>query len=836
MGIWGGLRSDLLLAVRRLCHAPGFTAVCVATLALGIGGNTAVFTLIDRVLLEPLPVPRPAELYRLGDGDDCCVNTGLPGSFSLFSYDLYRYLRSAAPEFSHLAAFQADVRAVTVGRPESDAPGENLNNVFVSGNYFQMLEVVPAAGRLLQPHDDRPDAPVVAVLSHHAWTERFGGRPDVVGMALTLNGVAATIVGVGPRGFYGETLRPNPPALWVPLASEPRLQPAARLLEAKASHWLYLIGRLDPAVDPARLQPPLTAAVQQWVSATPTLSDAERRQIPQQHVTVIGAAGGVSSMRDAVKPQLRLLQTLAAAVLLIACANLANLLLVRGLGRRTETAMRLALGAPRSRLAAQSLVEGLVLSGAGGLAGLVVSFAGARAIVTLAFRGAPDVPIDASPSWTVVAFAIAISILTGAVFGIAPAWLASRSDPVDAMRGGLRTTAERGSAVRRSLLALQIALSVVLIACAGLMGRSLANLQSQDFGFRLDDRYIADLGPSLATVPMDQLAPLFATLQERLRGMPGVSRAAFSLYGPMSGDNWASRIIVDGHDSSERLTASWNRVSPGYFEAVGTPVLRGRTFDARDTPDSPAVTVISATFARRFFGEADPIGRRIGFANSRGTRDFEIVGIVGDAKYQDARAAGYATFFLPFLQGPRMDRSQYPKTIELQASGTTTLAADLRRALASTDPRLTLVEVRTMREQVAGHFNLDRLIARLGLAFGGTALLLSCLGLYGLTAQAVARRTREIGIRMAIGASRPAVLMTVLRAALVQLGIGVALGVPAAIAAGRLLQSKLFAVSPHDPAVLGAAIGMLALSATAAALIPARRAATIDPVRALRNE
>jgi predicted permease len=847
MQIWRGLRSDVRLARRRLWQAPGFTAICVATLALGIGGNTAVFTLIDRVVLQPLPVPRPAELYRLGDTDDCCVNGGLPGSFSLFSYDLYRHLLPTVPEFSELAAFQANVRPVSLGYPDPESPVETLESAFVSGNYFQMLELSPAVGRLLQPADDAPDAPAVAVLSHQSWMQRFSGRADVVGKAVTLNGVAATVVGVAPRGFFGETLRPDPAEIWIPLSNEPRLQPAARLLEAKGSHWLYLIGRLRPGVAPASLQPRLSAAVQQWALATLTLSDEDRRQIRQQHVTIVPAGTGVSSMRDGVVPSLRLLQLLAATVLIIACANLANLLLVRGVARRTETAVRVALGAPRARLAAQFFVESLALSLAGGAAGLLVAFLGARAIVALTFRGAAAIPIDASPSPRVLAFAIGASLLTGAMFGVAPAWLGSRSDPIDAMRAGGRTSSDRGSRVRRLLLALQVAMSLVLIVCAGLLGRSLVKLQSQDFGFRIDGRYVAAFAPSIATIPADQLPTVYASIQERLRGVRGVSNVAFSLYSPMSGDNWSSLITVDGHDPAERLVASWNRVSPRYFETTGTPLIRGRTIDERDRPGAPLVAVVNQSFARKFFADADPIGRRIGFALPRGggERTFEIVGIVGDAKYQDARAAAYATFFLPFLQeppppagvAPKLGRSHYPQALEIEATAApASLATDLGRELRGIDRRIAIRRVLTMQEQVAGHFNSDRLIARLATAFGGVALLLACLGLYGLTAHAVARRTREIGIRMAVGASRPRVLATVLRSALSQLALGVAIGLPAAIVAGRLLQSVLFGVSSHDPAVLTGAVAALTSAAAAAALLPARRAASIDPVRALRSE
>ena len=616
MNILSGLSGDIVLAFRRLREAPVFAVICTATLAIGIGGNSAVFTLIDRVLLNRLPVSQPEELYRVGETDDCCVNSGLAGSFSLFSYNLYQHLREAAPEFTELAAFQANTRAVTVGRPEGEAPAETLNGSFVSGNYFQMLRLTPAAGRLAMPSDDSPGAAPVAVLSHAAWTRRFGARRDIGGTAVLLNGVPATIVGVAPEGFYGETMRPNPPEMWIPLANEPQLQPAARLLEAPASHWLYVIGRLraDTPLEP--IQARLTSTLQHWLTTRLPLTPELRAEIAQQHIKIVSAAVGVTSMRDEVAPALQLLQTTAAIVLLIACANLANLLLARGLARRGETAVRVALGAPRGRLIAQSLVESLVLACIGGGLGLLVSFAGARAIVDIAMPGS-SLPVDPLPSGAVLAFAIGLSLLTALVFGAAPALLGSRPDPIEALRGSGRSTAARGSTLRRSLVALQIALSLVLIAAAGLLGRSLNNLQDQDFGFRTENRYVASLAPSITVIPGDELPTIYARIRERLQQVPGIVNVAFSLYSPMSGDNWAAGVITDG--STESQGASYNRISPGYFETTGTPIVRGRAIDEQDRVDTPLVAVVSETFAKRFFGDADPIGRRIGFAGGRGT-------------------------------------------------------------------------------------------------------------------------------------------------------------------------------------------------------------------------
>ena len=479
------------------------------------------------------------------------------------------------------------------------------------------------------------------------------------------------------------------------------------------------------------------------------------------------------------------------------------------------------------------------------LVGLIVAFAGANAIVQLAFRGATSVPVDPSPSWLVIGFAFGASLLTGVLFGAAPAIVGSRSDPIEAIRGATRTTGDRGGRLRGSLISLQVALSLVLITCAGLLGRSLARLESQDFGVRLESRYVAALAPSLTTVAPEELASVYARMQDRLLRIPGVRNAAFSLYAPMSGDNWSARIVVQGVDATERLFASWNRVSSGYFETVGTPLLRGRTFDPRDRAGSPLVAIVSQSFAKRHFGDADPIGRRIG----QSVPEIEIVGVVGDAKYQDGRRAPREMFFIPYLQetadsraravqmGVKLDRSQYPQAIELQTDGAVAgLESEVRRAMAEVDRRITVRSMVTMDEQVARAFNMDRLIARLTGAFGLVAVLLACLGLYGVTAYSVTRRTREIGVRMAVGAAWPRLVATIVRSAVVQVAVGAAVGLPVAFFAGRYLEARLFGISPHDPMALAAAVGLLGLSAAVAALIPAGRAARMDPVKALRVE
>jgi macrolide transport system ATP-binding/permease protein len=847
MLFWRRLPYDLALAIRRLAQSPGFTVTCVLTLALGIGATTAMFTLIQQVLLQPLPVLRPAELYRLGDDDNCCVVSGLQRAQSLYSYDLYRHLRDHTPEFVDMAAFQAGGPPLNVRRPGA-ATAEAFAGEMVSGNYFATLAVAAIRGRVLEPADDRPGVAASAVISYRAWEHRFGSDPAIVGQTVSVNGVPATIVGVTPEGFYGDALRPNPPEIWLPIASEPLLQPEGRLVATPTSHWLYVIGRARPARRADQIAPRVTMLLRQWLTALPDLATRDRERIPDQVIRVVPASTGVNNMRHDLAPALLILLAISSAVLVIACANLANLLLARGLGRRVEFAVRTALGAARGRLLAESLMESVVLSAMGGVAGLAVAYGGARAMIALAFPGARDLPVDPSPSLAVLGFATAVSLGTAFAVGLVPALIGSRADPIDAMRGAGRVAGDRGSRFRQTLVSLQVAMSLALVVCAGLLATSLSNLQRQDFGFRTEGRYAAAVSTSLGAVSFDHLETIYRLLPERLGRIPGVTSVGFSLYGPMEGNNRIARITADGHGSSERLSSSWNRVSPRYFETIGTRLVRGRFPDARDTPGAPAIAVISEAFAARFFGATDPIGQRFGFAdrNGGGTRAFDIVGVVGDAKYQDPRGPAYATFFLPFLQQPpglpdAQQRgaleSNIVRSIQLRTDRPVPgLDAEVRRALADVDPGFTLLAVTALDDQVIGNFRTDRLIVTLATGFGAMALLLACLGLYGVTSQAVTARTREIGVRMAIGATPGRVVATVLRGTLLQIAIGFAVGAAAALAVGRVLSQLLFGVSGHDPRILGVSAVILALCAATAAAIPAARASRIDPIRALRIE
>ncbi len=830
------LLQDLRFSLRTLRKSPGFTITVVLTLALGIGANTAIFTLIDAVMLKPLPVPSPEQLYRLGDNNNCCVMTGTQndGSFVLYSYPLYQELRAHTPEFSELAAFWPWTSNLSVRRNGSAA--EPYKGEFVSGNYFSTLGVRAFAGRLLVPADDSANAPRVTVMNYHTWQQRFGLDPSAIGSTVNINGFACTIAGVTPPGFYGDTLRSDPPDFWLPLAADPETW---RLPNA-AVEWLYLVGRLKSGSSPERVQARLTVELQQWLSSHPeVIPERDRKDIPQQHIRLTPAARGVEKLRTDYETGLHLLVTLSGLLLLIACANIANLLLARGSANRSQMAVRLALGAPRHRLIRQMLTESVLLALVGGAAGLYVAYAGTRTILLLAFRGASYVPIDARPSPPVLGFSILLSLMTGVVFGILPAWTASQSDPLAALRGAGRSAGDRASALQKSLVVTQVAFSIALLIAAGLVTQSLRNLEGQHFGFVTDGRLIVNIAPLLAGYTPDSLPRLYQRLEETIPQIPGVMSASLSWYSPLGGNNANERVYIQGKAPDYRWTApSWDRVGSHYFETIGTRLLEGRVIDERDVPGAQNVAVINETFAGRYFPNENPIGQHLGMWDASHGGDYEIVGIVEDAKYQDTRGPAYATFFLPLLQAaPRDPFRGWVSTIVMHVLGRPeNIEPAARKAIADADPNLPVVSVVGFGEQVARNFNQERLIARLTELFGALALILACVGLYGVTAYTVARRTNEIGIRMALGADRGNVLALVLRAALAQVGFGLTIGVPVALAGSRVLASQLWGVKTYDPIILATAAIVLDACAIFAASVPARRATRVDPMVALRYE
>ncbi len=837
------LFQDLKYGLRMLAKNPGFTAVAVITLALGIGANTAIFTLVDAVMLKSLPVSNPKELYLLGDNGNCCVLGGMQDDWSVYSYSLYQQFRDHAPEFSAMAAFQSGPSTMSVRRSGTSGPSEPYIGEYVSGNYFTTFGLGAFAGRLITPEDDKPSAAPTIVMSYRTWQQHFGLDPSVIGTALRIDQMTYTVAGIAPPGFFGDRLQPDPPDFWMPLATEVAHDGENAILNNPGMHWLYIIGRLKPGIAPASVQSKATVQLQQWLSVQPDLPDQARAQINKQHIVVAPAGGGVANIQHQTAEGLRLLTIISGLVLLIACANIANLLLARGAAMRSETSIRMALGAPRTRLIRQIITESVLLSFLGGGAGLLVAFAGTRTILVVAFRGARYVPISPTPSLAVLGFAFLVSLVTGLVFGVAPAWITSHSNPAEALRGAGRSTRDRSSLARQSLVVLQVALSAVLLIGAGLLTQTLRNLENQKFGFEPRGRVIVRLNAALTGYKPEKLYGLYQQVDQHLRQIPGVINDSYSLYSPMRGDNWGLGIHIQGHSPDEQIGASFDRIGPHYFETIGTRLMRGRTIGEQDTPTSPQVAVVNQAFVRKFLANEDPIGKHFGFGDVHNAGDMEIVGITEDAKYQDARGPAYPTLFLPFLQiakDPKLSfmmGSHYIGDLELQVAGKPeNLEPAVRRTLADIDPNLNVLEVHSLAEQVARNFNQDRLITRLTELFGSLALILACVGLYGVTAYFVARRTREFGIRMALGANQGNVLTLVLRGALLQLGVGLAVGVPVALAGGRLLANQLYGLKSHDPLIVGTAAMVLAACALVAGFVPARRAAKVEPMEALRYE
>jgi predicted permease len=842
-------------AIRQFRSSPVFTAAAVLTLALGIGGTTAIFTLIHAVMLRSLPVGDPASLYRIGDGDDCCVQGGPQDRWGMFSFPLFERLTAATPEFEQVAAFQAGGARLSVRREGVDAAARPLRSEYVSGNYFTTFGIGAFGGRVLSSEDDRPSAPPVAVLSHHVWQAAYGGDVTVVGATFAIEGHPFTIIGVTPPGFFGDTLRGDPPDLWIPLQQEPLIDGESALLRQPVSAWLRAIGRLRPGASIDGMAPRLTGILRQWMqhdSGYPAnWMPGIIRGLPQQSIAVVPAGAGVGVMKEEYGRSLQLLLAVCGLVLLIACANVANLLLARAVSRRTQTAVRLAIGATRSQIVAQALVESVLLSVAGGIAGLVVSMGAARLLLALAFSHAQFLPISTTPSPLVLGFAFGMALLTGVVFGAAPAWLATRTNPVEALRGSGRSTGDHSSLARTALLIVQATLSVVLVAGATMLARSLNKLEHQDFGYQLPKRVVVSINRPPTTYSQPKLAALYRQLEDRLNRLPGVEGSGLALYNPLT-DNWGEMVLVAGHPPpkpGEQAGSSWDRVSAFYLQNFGMTMMRGRAFSEADNETTAPVAIVNESFVKRFFkSDEDPLGQHFGLDLPQNAGTFRIVGVVRDAKFASFALSRPARpmFFVPLAQNvdykdtvmPRVElQSHLIRGIMLVTSATPgTLEPLLTKTLADVDPNLTINSVRTMQQQVEASFDQERSVASLAGLFGIVALLLAAVGLYGVTAYTVAQRTNEIGIRMALGADRANVVNLVLRGAFTRVVIGLLVGLPLAVGAGRLIAAQLYGVSFWDPFALAVAAGSLAVCAFLAAIIPAGRAASISPVKALRAE
>ncbi len=653
--------------------------------------------------------------------------------------------------------------------------------------------------------DDQKGAPITAVMSYDAWQQDYAGDPSVVGSAFYINTKPATIIGVAPKGFYGDRIDTNPPKYFLPMNSMDASH--RRTLLHRSRHSVGLHHRPRQAGNfSARPSGQGQHAAQAAVCRRSRHSTDQRAKkvLPRTHVVLTPGGGGIQNMQDGYKDHLRLLQWIAALVLLVACANIANLLLVRGMSRRAELSIRSALGAQRSRIVRQLLTESVLLSGMGGLLGLAVSYLGAHALLALAFPNQHNMPITASPSPLVIGFAFALSLVTGVLFGLAPALMAARTQPAEALRSNARTTAHGASFLQRALVVLQAALSLVLLVAAGLFAQSLNKAENVDMKLDATNRYIAHINPQAAGYKNTEVEPLYQTIVDRFHAIPGVVKVGLATYTPMEQNNWGSGVKVQG-DPDLNKGASWVKGTAEYFDSVGTHVVMGRGFTSQDTLNAPPVAVVNQEFVKQFFGNRNPIGHRFGFSGpGQAGLDgaHEIVGVVEDTTYTSVYWKNHAMYFLPLTQRAgnandpdsplEKDQSMYAGAMVIQTSrpvpGFEKIVGD---TLASINPNLTIVKFQTFQQQIDDRFIEERLIARLTSLFGLLALLLAAIGLYGVTAYTVVRRTPEIGIRMALGAARSRVIGMVMRGAMLQAVVGLAIGVPVAIFCVRYVKSQL---------------------------------------------
>ena len=842
------LVQDVRYGVRQLGRSPGFTVVVALSLALGIGANTAIFSLIDAVMLKTLPVRDPGRLVflrRTGQtSSDMPAVESDNGSenVSPFPYPSFEEFRARNHAFSSLFGFVSLGKAsINIGGQTNLADGE-----LVTGDYFAGLGVAPILGRAITGEDARPSAPRVAVISYGYWSRQFGHSPGALGKGITVNGVPFTIVGVAPPEFFG--VQPGRAVdVWVPLVEEAKLLPygmsstpgGRSLFTSRDWWWLIITGRLKPGVTDQQATAQLEVLSRQSITAG---LESPLKPGVNLHMRLEPATKGLALLRQEFSKPLWILMIIVGVVLLIACANVATLLVARSTARQKEIAVRLSLGAPRARLIRQLLTESVLLGGLGGALGLLFAYWGSHALVLLMSSGGEPLSVNVQPDAKVLAFTAAVSALTGILFGLAPALRSTRVDLTPALKagvGGLSVVSRRTRlGLGKSLVVAQVALSLLLLVGAGLFVRTLENLQNQNLGFNQDHLLLFGIDPAKNGYKGERLNDFCGRLLARLQALPGVSSATMSEVTLVSGiqNHWGISIEGRKPEPGENTGVDWNNVGPSFFETMGIRLLLGRGVEWRDSSTSPKVAVVNEVFAHRFLGGQNPVGQRFRFEElfTGPSPVYEIVGLVQDAKYASLRKAPLPTIYLPYSQTPLPPWAAH---FEVRTAGDPlALVPAVRRVVRDLDPDLPLAGVKTQTEQIAETLVQERLFARLSSFFSGLAALLAFIGLYGLLAYAVTRRTGEMGIRMALGAQRYDILRLVFRETLVIMFLGISIGAPAALAATRFIRSMLYGLKPADP--LTTAVSALAMMVVAvlAAYLPARRASRVDPMVALRYE
>jgi predicted permease len=835
------LWKDMTFGLRMLIRRPAFTAIAVLTLALGIGANTAIFTLFDAVLLESLPVREPSRLVLFSQDAGEGTSTGsLPNSaWNLFTNESYEFLRKQPLPFESLTAFRSGEDPVTVyfSGDSDSGPLQRANVHLVSGNYFDVLGVEAAMGRSLRPDDDKPNANPVAVVSNGYWKQRLHSDPNAIGKVAVLNGTAFTIVGVAPPEFFGERVR-RAPDYWLPLNFQPQIEQRASFLDRTDTYWLSLLGRLRPGATREQAQEAATVALQQLLTskAGSQTSAENKASLAKNKVHLFDGGAGISGLRFHYSEPLHILLIVVALVLLIACANVGNLLLARAVARKSEVTIRLALGASRARLIRQLLTESVMLAAIGAAFGVLLAHWAVQVLVKFL---AGTSPLHTSLNVPILLFTVGITLVAGIIFGLAPALQAGRTDLVTALKMGSSRVAGGGRkfGTTQGLVVGQIALSLVLLIGATLFARSLLKLENHPLGFNQEHVELARINPRLAGYKPTEVGALYRKLYDRLHALPGVQSATIATYSPLGGTKNSSSLSVQGYEAKQNENTDVQAifVGPDYPHTLGMPLLLGREITLQDTAGAPKVAMVNEAFVRHFFPNQNPVGHRFG-GDEKSSSDYEIIGVLKDAHFESAdEKKVQETVFTPLLQ----EQSQFALNaeVEVRTVGDPAAAtAAIRAAITQEDPRLPITDVQSLHEQVDATFKQQKLAARLVSFFGGLALLLACVGLYGVVAQGIARRTNEIGVRMALGAQRGNILWMVLRDTLALLLIGLAVGIPAAVGASHFISSQLYGVRSTDVVSFSLGIVMLAAVTVLAGYLPARRASKVDPIVALHYE
>ncbi len=842
-----GLLQDVRIGIRALAKSPGFTAVALLSLTLGIGANTAIFTLLNAILLRPLPVPHPEQLYLFGKGEWVGSQDGMPNkSWQLFSDPLYKEFAAQTQSFAGVAAQSS----IQMGSHISLGGGatEHVRIDLVSGSYFNVLQVPPALGRVIAESDDRAAGASPVAVASYGWFQRhYQGNPSAIGQAVHIQGRDYTIIGVAQAGFRG--IAPAEPTdLWIPLSMEKEISPGWNGLADHDFQSLYLFGRVKPGVPLAQASAATNVLFRQIVRSEYLGGNASPRdleKLAKARIDLTAAAGGLPGLKLRYSVPLEILMGIVAMVLLIACANIANMLLARGVARGRELAVRQALGATRLRIMIQLLTESFLLAITGAGLGVLLAWRGLQLLLALGSQGPEPMPLDLTPDVRVLGFTLLVTALTAVLFGVAPALRAARLELTPALRDGRgASSASARGALSRSLIVGQVALSILLLAAAGLFLHSLRNLTQQDLGFDTQNVMVFSLDEYAANLPLDaRLTQLQQQIEQKVQALPGVQSASFSMFTFNQGE-WSESMLAQGvtPNTLNSRDVLYNVIGNEFLQTLGIPMVAGRNFTAQDSATSPHVAIVNETLARTFFPNESAIGHRFCLCDPNPAHaqkhdfDVEIVGVVRDAKYVGMGESKHMAAYFPYAQ-----RIQYFSNFSVKSDGPIgALDPAVRRAVAEVSPEIAVAQVEPLEDEVQGSIATDRLISWLSAFFAGLAVFLAGMGTYGLISYSVAQRTNEIGIRVALGAQSRVLLWMVMRESLVLLAAGLLIGVPLAIGVAHeltsVLKSQLYQVSAMDPIAFVSAGVVVSAMTLLAGWIPARRAARVDPLTALRCE